>query len=358
MFSQFRNAIEQLAQPVHDGAGSSSNDTNGTEAISRSQSLDMKSSAQLADSAISSLRKSFVTSSRSSGTVPTQQSSPNPVPGGRKSTLEERLRRAALTAADGSGASPISRTNSRGSPAPTNRKPLTRTMSPASTPLPGSPVVKPVAEPKISLDTPSDLALADADPLGVAVTKSVESTPAQAKSPPPTTPPPPENPEQTQSQTLEKSPIVPESVVVEDIAPPATSDPTEEVAAVEEKEPPADEAVKTEDTAGFETPKVVKQEALPAKDETDDEEEEEEEEDKNEEDEDAEKSLGEEVEEKAEEIKDTPEESETIERTTELTVADAQPSSSPQLEDVQERLKQVEQRFAGTPHPHTVSFVN
>jgi len=351
MFSQFRSAIEQLAQPVNEGAGSSSNDTNGgTEPISRSQSLDMKSSAQLADSAISSLRKSFVTTSRSSGSQPNQQSSPNPTPGGRKSTLEERLRRAALTAADSSGASPISRANSRGSPAPTNRKPLThKTMSPASTPLPGSPAVKPVSEPKASLDTPTDLALADTDPLGVTVPHVVENGLVQEKSSPPTSPPSPETPEQTPPQAT----TVPQPVVIAETVTPVTSATVEEAPAFEKEEAIADEVVKAKDTTTLETPKEVEQETSVSKEESDEDEEEDEEEEEEEE-----NPLSEKVEDASGETTAAPKESETPERTTELTVADSEPSTSPQLEDVQERLKQVEQRFAGTSLPQTLSFVN
>ncbi len=127
MFSQFRNAVEQLAQPIRDAA---SHEDHSNQPPSRSGSLDIQaarsasplSSSELADSALSSppqvarraaqwLRAAF----------PKRPHPPVPVENGRprKSNLEERLRRAAFAIGDVSTAPGTTNRSSRvGSPFP------------------------------------------------------------------------------------------------------------------------------------------------------------------------------------------------------------------------------------------------
>ncbi|KIK71077.1 hypothetical protein GYMLUDRAFT_33203 [Collybiopsis luxurians FD-317 M1] len=160
MFSQFRHAVETFApQPRRSTDNSAQNDGRSSP-HSRAQSVDATSptAAQLAENALSNLRKSF--SPQPSGAPNSPQKSP-PTPRPHKSTLEERLRAAAFTIGEVSS-STTPQQSSRASPAPLvsiRDHPL----SPASTPLPDSPVVVP------SLSQ---------DPLGVlpAISKVQEAT--------------------------------------------------------------------------------------------------------------------------------------------------------------------------------------
>jgi len=201
MFSQLRSAVEQLAQQpirVLDGEHHSE--------LPPRQSLDMQarsasplSSGQLAESALSSLRKSFV-SQRPGSSVesPRASSTPSPPQGApRKSNLEERLRRATLAVGEASG-SPSTSTpkhSSRiASPSPMSRNPLKRVEgSPCSTPLPASPVVLPATENGSQLEQPTDFSLKDTettpvldsplkeDPLGIET--SIETSPLSFQDP-------------------------------------------------------------------------------------------------------------------------------------------------------------------------------
>src|ERR1700753_2073581 len=95
MFTQFRNAVEHLAaQPMR---RSTSQDSDTSNIMSRTNSSDggVPSSTQLADSALSSIRKSLQAQRSSS---PTRAGTSGTVSGGAydpnkpRSRLEERLR--------------------------------------------------------------------------------------------------------------------------------------------------------------------------------------------------------------------------------------------------------------------------
>ncbi|KAG5654089.1 hypothetical protein H0H81_007503 [Sphagnurus paluster] len=102
MFSQFRQAVENLAAPLNNLDGVPG-ETRGRESLSRSTSLDSPmnpsspmTSSQLAESALSNLRKSLATQrSGSVGSVSQRSSSAAPR---TKSTLEDRLRAATFNA--------------------------------------------------------------------------------------------------------------------------------------------------------------------------------------------------------------------------------------------------------------------
>ncbi|GLB36220.1 putative mediator complex subunit Med5 [Lyophyllum shimeji] len=112
MFSQFRQAVENLAPAApRESSDGTSADTR-REPVSRSGSLDSPlrsaspmSSSQLAESALSNLRKSLASQrSGSVGSIP-RNASPTPSREGRtKSTLEERLRAATFAIGDASNA--------------------------------------------------------------------------------------------------------------------------------------------------------------------------------------------------------------------------------------------------------------
>lgn len=157
--NQFRNALESVAQqPVRILDATSSTDPNGDSASH--SSLDMQgarsaslSSTQLAESAMSSLRKSFA--SQRVNPVSDSAKPLSPTPATRKSTLEERLRRAAqvpTTSDTAVGPQPRGRSDSvasqtkqtssrvtssspatRGRPADVPNKLTSRTASPAVT---------------------------------------------------------------------------------------------------------------------------------------------------------------------------------------------------------------------------------
>ena len=174
MFSQFRNAVEQLAQPIRDAA---SHEDHSNHPPSRSGSLDIQaarsasplSSSELADSALSSLRKSLVAQRSGSVPPPKAPTPPVPVENGRprKSNLEERLRRAAVAIGDVSGSTPPGTTNrsSRvGSPSTmsSDRKPMPPKVQEhraLSTPLPSSPMALATSEDGGKLEQPSNIDL-------------------------------------------------------------------------------------------------------------------------------------------------------------------------------------------------------
>lgn len=166
MFSQLRSAVEQLAQqPIRV--------LDGDSELPPRQSLDMQatksasplSSSQLAESALSSLRKSFVSQRPGSSIDPIRTSSSPSQGAPRKSNLEERLRRATFAVGETSGgpgtSTPTPKHSSRiASPSPMSRNPLKRVEgSPCSTPLPASPVVLPATENHDQLEQPTDFSL-------------------------------------------------------------------------------------------------------------------------------------------------------------------------------------------------------
>ncbi|KAJ4489331.1 hypothetical protein C8J55DRAFT_603658 [Lentinula edodes] len=149
MFSQFRHAVETLAphpristdeSPHSDGDSSSSN--------TRSQSIDLTSPTQLAENALSSLsslRKSFSPTLPGTPSPPNAKSPSTPrpsTPRPYKSTLEERLRAATAFTIGEASNSTTPQPSARASPAPSiapRDQPLSP-VSPLSTPLPESPI--------------------------------------------------------------------------------------------------------------------------------------------------------------------------------------------------------------------------
>ena len=177
MFAQFRNAVEQLAQETTRALENAALAEGQTEAHSRSQSVDTpvqraatapSSSQQLADSALLSLRKSLV-SQRAGTSPPTTGRSGSPAPAEKRLpksnlNLEERLRRATTGIPKPSGSStpnrsPPNRSNTA-SPLPISKNSLKE--SPSSL-LPASPAVIAVAEDDSKL-APPELSLQEPPP--------------------------------------------------------------------------------------------------------------------------------------------------------------------------------------------------
>lgn len=187
MFSQFRNAVEQLAQPIRD----TSSPENHSEPPARSGSLDIQagrstsplSSSELAESALSSLRKSLA-SQRSSSPSQSAKTPGSPSPPEntrpRKSNLEERLRRATFAIGDASGSPTPTQSSRVASPSPmsSDRKPMppkVQEQSPHSTPLPSSPMVAPASEVGPKAEQSSKLLLEEKSTLSSEETKSKDS---------------------------------------------------------------------------------------------------------------------------------------------------------------------------------------
>ncbi|KAF8807466.1 hypothetical protein BYT27DRAFT_7098535 [Phlegmacium glaucopus] len=174
MFTQFRNVVGQLAQETTRALENAALAESQTEVHSRSQSLDTQpsasapSSSQLADSALSSLRKSLA-AQRAGTSSPTPRRSASPAPTEKrlpKSNLEERLRRATTGIAEPSGSSTPNRSppnrSSTASPSPIPKNVVNRhKKSPSSTPLPASPAVIAVTEDDSKLTPPTELSLQD-----------------------------------------------------------------------------------------------------------------------------------------------------------------------------------------------------
>jgi hypothetical protein len=167
MFNQFRNVVEHLAQETTRALENASLAESQSEAHSRSQPLETavqrsasaSSSGQLADSALSSLRKSLV--SQRAGTLSPRSGSPAPTERRPKSNLEERLRRATTGIVEPStpNRSPPNR-SSTASPSPISKDPVNRhKKSPSSTPLPASPALTAVTEDGSKLAPPTELSL-------------------------------------------------------------------------------------------------------------------------------------------------------------------------------------------------------
>ncbi|KDQ63671.1 hypothetical protein JAAARDRAFT_29700 [Jaapia argillacea MUCL 33604] len=166
MFSQFRHAVESLAQQPR----RSSQDVSPEESHQRSPSADAGQRqsfpfpAPLAETAFQNLRKTLVTQRSSS---PGPLSSPSTGPS-RRPNLEERLR-ATFTIGNAS-ANTTPDLSARASPNPDSAAPAGREhMSPTSTPLPMSPVLGPTVETNI----PSVLSLGG---LGFSVSPVKEPT--------------------------------------------------------------------------------------------------------------------------------------------------------------------------------------
>ena len=168
MFNQFRNVVEHLAQETTRALENAALAESQSEPHSRSQHLETgvqrsasaSSSGQLADSALSSLRKSLVSqragtsSPRSGSPAPTERRLP-------KSNLEERLRRATtgIVEPSTSNRSPPN-CSSTASPSPIPKNPVNRhKKSPSSTPLPASPALIAVTEDDSKLAPPTKLSL-------------------------------------------------------------------------------------------------------------------------------------------------------------------------------------------------------
>jgi len=172
MFTQFRNVVGQLAQETTRALENAALADSQSEAHSRSQSVDTQpsasapSSSQLADSALSSLRKSLA-AQRAGTSSPAARRSASPAPTEKrlpKSNLEERLRRATTGIVESPGSSTPNRSppnrSSAASPAPISKHPVNRhKKSPSSTPLPASPAVIAVTENDSKLAPPTELSL-------------------------------------------------------------------------------------------------------------------------------------------------------------------------------------------------------
>jgi len=144
MFSQFRQVVETFVQDSTHPDGESSTDT-------RSRSLDVNtsrspSSTQVAEPTLLNLRKSLAAQRVASTSPQRRSTSPGPssLPknstdtSARKSRLEERLR-ASFTIGDSPGSTTPNATPSRASPAPDAVRVSQHPLSPESIPLPGSP---------------------------------------------------------------------------------------------------------------------------------------------------------------------------------------------------------------------------
>ena len=151
MFNQFRNVVGHLAQETTRALENAALAESQSEAHSRSQPFE------------SSLRKSSV--SQRAGTSSPRSGSPAPserrLP---KSNLEERLRRATAGIAEPSGSSTTNRStpnrSSTASPSPISKNPVNRhKKSPSSTPLPASPALTAVTEDDSKLAPPTELSL-------------------------------------------------------------------------------------------------------------------------------------------------------------------------------------------------------
>ncbi|KAE9411038.1 hypothetical protein BT96DRAFT_805050 [Gymnopus androsaceus JB14] len=140
MFSQFRHAVETFAPQPRRSTDTAGQIDGRSSPHSRSQSVDVTatSPSQLAEGPLSTLRKSF---SPQLSAAPSSPQKPRP----HKSTLEERLRAAAFTIGEASN-STTPQLSARVSPAPTASN-KDQPLSPSSTPLPESPIVAPSHDP-------------------------------------------------------------------------------------------------------------------------------------------------------------------------------------------------------------------
>ena len=147
MFSQFRQAVENLAQPL---PRQSQDNAFPADFRSRSPDSQRQSSPQLAENTLVNLRK--IAAQRAAS--PVQQNTGNPRPrsaspgpsstvkstsdsGLRKTTLEERLRASFAVSESSGGSTPSSSTSVLPSTIPVTQRPL----SPTSTPIPDSPTL-------------------------------------------------------------------------------------------------------------------------------------------------------------------------------------------------------------------------
>ncbi|OBZ79168.1 Laminin subunit alpha-2 [Grifola frondosa] len=169
MFSQFRHAVETLAQ--HSPKSSQDASATTDEGDSRS-SLDsvgglrtsISSSSQLAESALSNLRKTLV-AQRSGSPGPSKpvasSSDSTPRPAAPRTTLEDRLRAKFAIGDVSNSSSPISSTRTSPSPIPVSMS--DHPLSPSHTPLPKSP--SPQAERSRPIPhSPTSIPLPDSPP--------------------------------------------------------------------------------------------------------------------------------------------------------------------------------------------------
>ncbi|KAI0721269.1 hypothetical protein C8T65DRAFT_825844 [Cerioporus squamosus] len=261
MFTQWRHAVENLAQAPRTSQDASNGETPARESTDSSIRTSFSSSSQLAESALSTLKKSLVIQRPASpshsparaaspaAAEPTSTPAPKPRLTGR-STLEDRLR-AKFSVGDASGTStPSSSARASPSPVPSADHPLApasedkdmpvvkgppNPLSPRSTPLPDSPLASPTTEAPVSLhgaaesisgipklsESPSPsmngdeaAPAVDATPPGEVVTTSPEDTsPDNAEPVPP--------PEQTAGD--QELPAATEETEIEPVAAASTS---------------------------------------------------------------------------------------------------------------------------------------
>lgn len=142
MFSQFRHAVENLAISPRSSTDAQSDEHNNaslSSLVSAESPTSSISSGQLAESALSSLRKSFIANRPQASSLTHSMSLPSvasPDKPRHKMNLEERLR-ASLSAADVSTTSAALNKSPPAESAIATETPL----SPSSIPLPDSPVM-------------------------------------------------------------------------------------------------------------------------------------------------------------------------------------------------------------------------
>jgi len=209
MFSQFRNAVENLAVQPMRRSTSQDSDTSNTMSRTNSGEGGIQSPTHLADSALSSIRKSLQAQRPSSparlGTTGTANGGVHD-PNRQRSRLEERLR-ASLTFGIGEVSNPSTAVSTYATNTPTSANipipsPGATPLSPTQTPLPDSPIGSPATENGIvTLASLLDLE----DPLGAS---SVLSSTASSSQPLPSQPPKFESPVPTAHTTTNGVPLI------------------------------------------------------------------------------------------------------------------------------------------------------
>lgn len=238
MFSQFRHAVETFAPQPRRSTDDGGHIDGRASPHSRSQSTDVSSTSptQLAESPLSALRKSF---SPQSPTVPNSPQKPRPY----KSTLEERLRAAAAFSIGEASNSTTPQASARVSPTPTaSIKDIP--LSPSSTPLPESPIITPSHDPlgvaplsqepsklKASLSSESDSAFDEPREESVKIEESMaeantEANAAGGKEDVEIAA------EQSKAAAMRES--VTEEAIVEEVAVPETTEETSSLAQIQE----------------------------------------------------------------------------------------------------------------------------
>ena len=274
MFSQWRHALESVAQSPRSSQDASAEDT-AARASGDSIRPSLSSSSQLAESALSNLKKTLVSqrpASPSPSSSPAQAASPPapettttpaPKPRAGRTTLEDRLR-AKFALGDASGNStPAPSTRTSPSPVPAADHPLAvaseehdipvvkgppNPLSPTSAPLPDSPLVSPtVTEPALSLHVASE---------------SISELPKLSESPSPQSSDGPETatPDEPNAGAVDNTVVAPSEVTSDSAQPESPA-----VQASEEITRPEETVDESAEVAGSPPPPVTQEEpsALP-----------------------------------------------------------------------------------------------